>query len=140
MFVLSPLLEPTLTLETLSDMLTDVKDWSSDGLLGGLGIPHSKVEELEKSYPDLTQRKPAIIKFFLDEHPSPSWELVCYALYCVEEYEMLEMVQNKYFKGYLRVHEYDMYTQCLYYAFVYIPLQCFIQRSPPPAPPPPPPQ
>ena len=98
MLFVSPL-EPSLTLETLSNTLVDVKDWSTAGLPLPLYIPDSKVEELEKVYPELSQRKPALLKIFLDEHPCPSWEIVCWALYNIEEYEVLEMVQNKYFKG-----------------------------------------
>ena len=65
---------------------------------------YSKVEEQEKLYPDLTQRKSALIQVWLDTHPSPSWEWICYALYMEEEYEALEVVQKKYFKGTVCVH------------------------------------
>ena len=92
-------LESTLTLENLINVLADVKDWSADGLPWLLRIPRSKVNELEKTYPDLTQRQSAIIQLFLEKHPAPSWELICYGLYLEGEYEALEVVQNKYFKG-----------------------------------------
>ena len=54
---------------------------------------------MEQLYPDLAQRQSALIQYYLDGRPAPSWELVCYALYMREEYEVLENVQNKYFKG-----------------------------------------
>ena len=54
---------------------------------------------MEQLYPDLSQRQSPLIQYFLDGHPAPSWELVCWALYMDYEYEVLEIVQNKYFKG-----------------------------------------
>ena len=92
-------LESTLTLENLINVLADVKDWSDYGLPQWLRIPVSTVEELEKTYPDLTQRQSAIIQLFLEKHPAPSWEIICSGLYGEGEYEALEVVQNKYFKG-----------------------------------------
>ena len=94
-------LEPSLTATNLCSLLADVKDWST-GVLGlslYFRIPSSKVKEMEQLYPDLSQRKSPLIQYFLDEHPAPSWELVCHALYMIEEYEVLESVQNKFFKG-----------------------------------------
>ena len=92
-------LESTLTLENLITVLADVKDWSAGGLPGSVRIPYSKSNELEKTYPDLTQRQSAIIQLFLEKHPAPSWAIICNGLYWEEEYEALEVVQNKYFKG-----------------------------------------
>ena len=96
---LSLSLESTLTLENLINVLADVKNWNAYGLPMYLRIPKSKVIELEKTYPDLIQRQSVIIQLFLEKHPAPSWEIVCFGLYLEEEYEALEMVQNKYFKG-----------------------------------------
>lgn len=92
-------LEPSLTATNLCSLLGDVKDWSTFGLPYPLQIPFSKVLEIEQLYPDLSQRQSALIHFWLDRHPAPSWELVCYALYMKQEYEVLENIQNKYFKG-----------------------------------------
>ena len=74
-------LESTLTLENLINVLADVKDWSANGLPYYLDIPKSKVKELEKTYPDLTQRQSAIIQLFLEKHPAPSWAIICNGLY-----------------------------------------------------------
>ena len=86
-------------MNNLCGVLAEVKDWSYRGLPCGLQIPDSKVAEMEQLYPDLSQRQSALIQLWLDSHPAPSWELVCLALYIEEEYEVLENVQNKYFKG-----------------------------------------
>ena len=92
-------LEPSLTATNLCSLLADVKDWSTEGLPFCLRIPDSKVKEMEQLYPDLSQRPSTLTQYFLDGNPAPSWELVCWALYMKEEYEVLENVQNKYFKG-----------------------------------------
>ena len=92
-------LEPSLTATNLCSLLADVKDWGTLGLPWHLQIPDSKVEEMEQLYPDLSQHRSALMQYFLDRHPAPSWELVCWALYVNDEYEVLENVQNKYFKG-----------------------------------------
>ena len=92
-------LEPSLTATNLCSLLAHVKDWGTYGLPYHLQIPNSKVKEMKQLYPDLSQRQSALMEYFLDRHPAPSWELVCYALYLEYEYEVLENVQNKYFKG-----------------------------------------
>ena len=88
-------------MSNLCGVLAEVKDWSDIGLRlsRSLQIPDSKVAEMEQLYPDLSQRQSALIQLWLNSHPAPSWELVCAALYAEEEYEVLENVQNKYFKG-----------------------------------------
>ena len=103
-------LEPSLTATNLCSLLAHVKDWSNGplGLPGYLQIPDSKVKEMEQLYPDLPQRQSAVMQYFLDGHPAPSWELVCYALYMTYEYGVLENVQNKYFKGILCMHNYTI--------------------------------
>ena len=88
------LLEPSLTFENILNALTQVKDLSKV-----LTIPDSKVKGMEQLYPDLSQRQSALIQYFLDGHPAPSWEGICLMLYVEKEYEMLENIQNKYLKG-----------------------------------------
>ena len=97
-------LEPSLTATNLCSLLGSVKNWGVDGLSWLLQISDSKVKEMERSYCDLSQRQSALIQFWLDTHPAPSWELVCWALYIKGEYEVLENVQNKYFKGIVYVY------------------------------------
>ena len=92
-------LEPSLTATNLCSLLGSVKNWGFLGLPYYLHIPGSKVAEIERSYRNLSQRQSALIHLWLDTHLAPSWELVCYALYLLGEYEALENVQNKYFKG-----------------------------------------
>jgi hypothetical protein len=102
------LLEPSLTLENILNVLGPV-----DNLGNVLSIPKSKIEEVvpEQLYPDLSQRQSALVKYWLDGHPAPSWELICYGLYDAWEYEVLENVQNKYLKG-----NHFLYTMCASYS------------------------
>ena len=96
------LLEPSLTLENILNAgLAQVKDLGEV-----LYIPDSKVKEMEQLYPDLSQPKSAIVQFWLDRHPAPSWELICLGLYVEKKYEVLENVQNKYLKG-------NVYCMCM---------------------------
>jgi hypothetical protein len=99
------LLEPSLTLENILNVLGQEKDLGEVLL-----FPSSKVEEMEQLYPDLFQRQSALILYWLDGHPAPSWELICHGLYKEGEYEALENVQNKYLKG-------NMYTMCASYSW-----------------------
>ena len=98
-FYCMSLIEPSLTANNLLSALSQVKDWSVSGLPRVLRIPRSKVVEMEQLYPDLSQRQLPLIQFWLDSHPAPSWERVCWALYGVGEYKLIENLQNKYFKG-----------------------------------------
>ena len=93
-------------MNNLCGVLAEVKDWSDVGLPQSLEIPDSKVAEMEQLYPDLSQCQSALIQLWLDSHPAPSWELVCFALYLEKEYEVLENVQNKYFKGTVSAYAY----------------------------------
>ena len=93
-------------------VLKDVKNWSSEthGLPWCLDIPPAKRVKLENMYPDLSQRKPAILQYWLDKFPYPCWERICYALYWQKEYEVLERVQENFFVG-------RYYDICSYYHY-----------------------
>ena len=95
------IIDPSLTMDNLMSVLKDVKNWSSEihGLPWCLDIPPSKRIELENMYPDLSQRKPAILQYWLDTFPYPCWERICYALYWQKEYEVLQRVQENFFVG-----------------------------------------
>ena len=98
-------IESSLTATNICSVLADVKDWWGIwGLPYYLQIPSSKVKEMERLYPDISQRQSALIQFWLNTHPAPSWELVCSALYLEGEYEVLENIQSKYFKGIVDVY------------------------------------
>ena len=99
-------LEPSLTATNLCSLLGSVKNWGTSSIPYYLQIPTSKVAEMKRLYHDLPhgQLRSALIQLWLDTHPAPSWELVCYALYMLREHEVLENIQNKYFKGIVCVY------------------------------------
>ena len=108
------LLEPSLTFENVLNVLAEVKDpekWEYNKIPECLQISQSKVEEMEQLYHDLSKRLSALARFWMNSHPAPSWELICYALYLTEEYEVLESVQNKYLKG--NVHVLCVHQVCM---------------------------
>ena len=108
------LLEPSLTFENVLNVLAEVKDpkkWKSHEIPDCLHIPRSKVKEIKQLYPNLSQRQSALAQFWMNSHPAPSWELICYALYFTEEYEVLESTQNKYLKG--NVHVLCVHQVCM---------------------------
>ena len=98
-------LDSSLTVENVVNALKDVEDWSSTGLPWHIDIPKSKIEEVENMYPDdLELRKKAFIQYWLKEFPYPCWERICYALFWLEEYDVLQRVQEKYFIGIQFLH------------------------------------
>ena len=100
---LSLSLEPSLAATNLCSLLGSVKNWGTSNIPYYLQIPTSKVAEMKRLYRDLPQRQLALIQLWLDTHPAPSWELLCWALYCSGEYAVLKNIKNKYFKGILYV-------------------------------------
>ena len=111
---LSFLLEPSLTLENVLNVLAEVKDpekWEDDGIPQRLQIPRPKVKEIKQLYPDLSQQQSALTQFWMNSHPAPSWEIICSALYFTGEYEGLESAQNKYLKG--NVHVLCVHQVCM---------------------------
>ena len=108
------LLEPSLTLENVLNVLAEVKDprkWVFYEIPMRLQIPQTKLYEMKELYPDLSKQQSALAQFWMNSHPAPSWELICYALYFTEEYEVLESTRNKYLKG--NVHVLCVHQVCI---------------------------
>ena len=95
------LLEPTLTLSNVTEAVKLVEDskWDTWGLPLFLNIPLSKSREMMSRYRDVSQRKRAFLKHFLENHPCPTWKLIANAVYYEGEYGALEVIQRDYFKG-----------------------------------------
>ena len=96
-----PLLEPSLTLSNVSNVFQHVDDyrWRYGGLAKGLTIPDSKKEEIENGYSSLSERKTALLRYFIEDHPCPSWRLVANAAYMETEYRSLEIIRTTYLQG-----------------------------------------
>ena len=89
--------EPSLTLDTLSNILDSVQDLG-DNVGSWLQILDSKREKLERQY-DRRQLPRAYSTVFLTDNPSPSWSTVAHALWEAGELGALEVVQKLYLKG-----------------------------------------
>ena len=65
-----------------------------------MNIPLSKLDEIRRQHSDDAQRcSRACWELYLKDHPSPTWQLVAYALYKEGHLEELEVVLKKYLKG-----------------------------------------
>ena len=73
--------------------------WGAYGLPLSLNMPSSKTGKIHSLYRNVSQRKHAFLKHFLEDHPCPSWKLIAYAVYMEGEYGALEVIQRDYFKG-----------------------------------------
>lgn len=96
------LLEPSLSLANLTNLLENVNERDSDQwwLIGiELNIPSSKVNAISDQYSNPDQRSHACWNLYITDHPSPTWKRVAYALYMEDCLEELEVVQKNYFKG-----------------------------------------
>ena len=77
-------------------IVTDgVKDIES--VTAWLDIPNSKKREVKIHYG--RDRNRAYLNIFLQEHPSPSWTVVGYALWKTRELGPLQLLQSLYLKG-----------------------------------------
>ena len=93
------LLDSTLTLSNVADVVKLVSGSKWDTLGIQFNIPQPKIMELESLHPDVSQRILAILNHYLDEHPCQSWKLIAYTVYMEGEFRALEVIQRDYFKG-----------------------------------------
>ena len=92
-----PHTEPTLTEENLTSLLERVK--SLDHVATNLHIPGSKKNEIQRQYSSISQRRQQYCRYWLSDHPAPSWLVVADTLYRTGEYGALEVLQKFYLKG-----------------------------------------
>ena len=65
-----------------------------------MNIPLSKLDEISRQHSDDAQHcSRACWELYLKDYPSPTWQLVAYALYKMDHLEELEVVLKKYLKG-----------------------------------------
>ena len=91
---MSYVLDFTLTLDNLTSLLEGIQHLNEVALW--LHIPFTKQWELRAQSSGESQEKQAYWKYFLTQHPCPSWLLVAHALYRAGEHGILEVLQNKY--------------------------------------------
>jgi hypothetical protein len=75
-------------------------DWGGKyGLPSDLDIPTAKFRDIRKNYPDELQRKKAMLEWYVDNHPAPSWKHVANALYSNHKEDVLDILRSQYLKG-----------------------------------------
>ena len=90
--------DPTLTTDNLMEVVKGVEDhlW---GLGGVLGVPLSKMEEVERLYHSDYQKMEAVLDNYVKYHPAPSWKYFAQALQRVWLHKQADEVTTKYVKG-----------------------------------------
>ena len=74
------------------DNVTQVMDkiegdkWEEVMSVGGLGIPWSLREEIQKRYSTVTEKIHACVNYYLDYQPDASWEHLTKRLYLKKEF------------------------------------------------------
>ena len=86
--------DPSLTLTNLTQLLEDVRDLEYVTLY--LDIPRSVYNRIKGQ---LSERMKAYWKWYLNNHPCPSWRHIANALYMREEHGVLEVLKSRYLKG-----------------------------------------
>ena len=79
-----------------------------------IGIPGSKLSELERQNPTTDEAKQACWDYWLHHHPAPSWRILADGLYVYEEHGALEVLQMNYLKGESTGAYYSLLGNCMY--------------------------
>ena len=69
------------------------------GVADYLHIPASKREEMQGQYSSISQHRQQYCRYWLSDHPAPSWLVVADSLYLTREHGALEALQKFYLKG-----------------------------------------
>ena len=64
-----------------------------------MDIPESKLNMIKQQHSSDLQRSRECGRVYLTDHPSPTWQLVAYALHQEDHIEELQVVQRNYLKG-----------------------------------------
>ena len=90
--------DPTLTLKNLTIELTEVGKWYLLGIQ--LEVPDTKLDELEKNYPNDSDRcRTGAVKWWLRNHPKASWTVLVEALEAMKEFGVAKAIKMKYLTG-----------------------------------------
>ena len=73
--------ESSLTPDNLSTVLDNMEDHLWDGFSRFVNTPESERERIRRQYSSDKDRKQAFIRYFISNHPAPSWTLVARVLY-----------------------------------------------------------
>ena len=98
-FLLSPHpADPTLTTENLTEVVRGVEScWENLG--NKLGVRHSEMQKIHHLYQNGHQKMEDIIKHYMGNPPSCSWERIISALERMKLPQLAEVVTTKYVRG-----------------------------------------
>ena len=97
-FVFFSYTDPTFTHTNLTQLL-DSLDSNLWVINDYLNIPQSEDQIIKAKHSDEAQRKKALCRWYLDNHPAPSWKHVADALYRYGDHVVLDVLQSQYLKG-----------------------------------------
>ena len=71
--------DPTLTVDSVLEVMGKVQEWENVGLY--LGVPDSKLEEIKEQSSTEMEQHLALTKYWVNTDPDPSWEKLGRVLY-----------------------------------------------------------
>ena len=87
----------TITTNRLMELFQSEDD--PDDFVELLGLPHSAVVEIQRSFQTASQRKEAYLDAYAHQHPCPSWRKVVEVLEWCELDQEASEVENAYVQG-----------------------------------------
>ena len=85
-------LDPTLTVENVTEVMGEVGDWKRVAL--GLYIPGSKLQEIKQQSSSEREKSRAVGGYWVSTAPVPSWENLAQVLYEEVEERALAMAKR----------------------------------------------
>ena len=93
-----PLVSPsdsTLTVDSVLEVMGKVQKWKEvGGGIFGLGIPDSKLDEIEEQSSTEMEKSHRVGRYWVNTHPDPSWEKLGRLLYWSGEEKAAMMVKQ----------------------------------------------
>ena len=86
-------------MENVTEVMGEVGDWEGVGGILGLGLPDSKLLEIEQQSSSEPDKSHAVGGYWLNTHPDPSWEKLAQVLYNKGEEKAVAMTKKYLPKG-----------------------------------------
>ena len=87
--------DPTLTVDSVMEVMGKVQKWRKvGGVMFGLGVPDSKLDEIEVQSSTEMEQCLALTIYWLNTHPDPSWQQLGRAFYHRGEERAATMVKQ----------------------------------------------
>ena len=89
----------TITTKKVNDLFSTMKDGKVNLVGVLLGLPDSKISEIESNYHNPTKRREAYIDVYVNEHPHPTWKWLSKVLRTVGLLNQADEVERTYVQG-----------------------------------------